>query len=433
MIRNITIMIALFTTIYNVSAESNNPLLDEYRKMALEYNHDLKSAQKSISASMELVKSAKDDLKPKIDGSANFGYTGNPMELSLEMPSLPTPLSFRGQEMQYGAALSLMQPLYTGGRVLASIKQAEQQQSLSSNRFDMVRSEVCFQTDVQYWSCVASVELLSIFNSSYESIKRLQEIVKDRVEVGIADPQDLLMVEVNLNNSHYQLLKSKNEATSNRMALNSLIGNDLDSDITIDQQISPSIDPTLISSGEIEERADIRMAYDNIEIQKSALKINDSKYKPQLLVGAEGSYSSPGYNFKSDLDPNYAIYAKISVPIFHWGKRRSDKRAYNYQVAIAQDNLEKVKDKSELEIENSKKNLNESVKIVEITSNSLDKAQENEQKSIERYNEGKVSIVEVIDAQLYRFNTEVNYVQAKLSMQISLAELQRALNAYNVE
>ncbi|MGL4993582.1 MAG: TolC family protein [Bacteroidales bacterium] len=431
--RKIIIMISLSVSLNTIYAEMPNTNLERYRKMALEYNHDLKAAQKSISASMELVNSSKDDLKPKLDGSANLAYTANPMELNINIPSLSAPLSFRGEAIQYGAAISLLQPIYTGGRTLALIKQAEQQKSLSINRFDHIRSEVCFQTDVQYWNCVATREIQSILNHTYESISTLKAIVQDRVEVGIADPQDLLMVEVSLNNSHYQLLKSTNQATSNRMALNSLIGNELDAELEIDSQISASIDQTLISHREVEPRAEIRMAYDNIDIQKSALKINDSRYKPQLYFGVDASYSAPGYNFKRDLDPNCAIYAKVSVPIFHWGKRSSDKRAFKYQVAIAQDNLEKVVDKMQLEIENSKKNLSESIKIVELTTNSLDKAKENEEKSLERYNQGKVSIVEVIDAQLYRFNTQINYVQAKLSLQLSFAELHRALNIYNVE
>ena len=67
-------------------------------------------------------------------------------------------------------------------------------------------------------------------------------------------------------------------------------------------------------------------------------------------MGIDGSYSSPGYNFKKDLDPNYAVYAKVSVPIFEWGKRKSEKRASSFRVGMAEDNLNKVMDQVELEI-----------------------------------------------------------------------------------
>jgi outer membrane protein TolC len=69
-------------------------------------------------------------------------------------------------------------------------------------------------------------------------------------------------------------------------------------------------------------RPELLMAHDQIKIAESQGKLTDSKYKPQLYVGIDGSYSSPGYDFKTDLDPNYAIYATLSVPIFEWGKRR---------------------------------------------------------------------------------------------------------------
>ena len=47
--------------------------------MALNYNHDLRAADKNIASSMELIKAAKADLKPKLSGDANFQYTGNPI------------------------------------------------------------------------------------------------------------------------------------------------------------------------------------------------------------------------------------------------------------------------------------------------------------------------------------------------------------------
>ena len=47
-------------------------LLEKYRTMALDYNHDLKAAEKNIAASMEVEKSARADLKPKLSGAAGL-------------------------------------------------------------------------------------------------------------------------------------------------------------------------------------------------------------------------------------------------------------------------------------------------------------------------------------------------------------------------
>ena len=74
--------------------------------MAVEYNHDLKAADKHISASIELEKAARKDLRPKLSGDANFQYTGNPIQLTLDLPSMQNPLTFEGKDMKYGASLT---------------------------------------------------------------------------------------------------------------------------------------------------------------------------------------------------------------------------------------------------------------------------------------------------------------------------------------
>ena len=48
----------------------------------------LLSAVKERLPPVEVEKSARADLKPKLSGAANFQYTGNPLELSLDVPSL---------------------------------------------------------------------------------------------------------------------------------------------------------------------------------------------------------------------------------------------------------------------------------------------------------------------------------------------------------
>ncbi|MGL5981251.1 MAG: TolC family protein [Phocaeicola sp.] len=404
--------------------------LQHYRQMALEYNHDLKAAEKNISASIELIKSAKDDAKPKLDGNANFQYTGNPMELSMNLPTMEAPLSFQGQPIAYGASLSLMQPLYTGGRIIESIRQTEKQHSLAINKKILIHNSVCFQTDVQYWNTVASVEVESLYADFYNSMEKLKNVVAERVEIGITDPQDLLMVEVKLNDSHYQLLRAESNTQTNHMALNSLIGVELQNRIEVENTVSPTVDKDTILNTPHESRPEISIAYNQIELEQSALRLNDSKYKPQLYIGAEGSYSSPGYNFKKDLDPNYALYAKLSVPIFHWGKRSSDKRAYKNRIEMAHHNLDKVRDAVELEVQKAEMNLAQASKQIELTHSSLAKAEENEQKAVERYNEGNASIIEVIDAQVYKQTAQINYVQAKLTIQIYYAELMKAANGY---
>ena len=397
-------------------------LLEKYRTMALDYNHDLKAAEKNIAASMEVEKSARADLKPKLSGAASFQYTGNPMELTLDIPSIGLSKTVEGKNLNYGGSLSILQPVYTGGRVLESIRMAQHQQALAGNQAKALNDAVCYQTDIQYWSAVARQEIVDVAEDFRNSIAALVKTIKERVEVGLVDPQDLLMAEVKLNEAEYQLLQAQSNFETGRMALNSMIGVRLEQPTELDAQIPIVVvsDSLWLSTGM--GRPEIQMAYD---------KLNDSQFKPQFYVGVEGSYSSPGYNFKKDLDPNYAVYAKVSVPIFEWGKRRSEKRVSSFRIGMAEDNLNKVVDRVELEVSVARKALSQAIERVRLSESSLAKAEENEAKAVERYNEGKVSVVEVIDAQTYRQTSQVNYVQAKAAAQGHYSELIKALHSYD--
>ena len=406
-------------------------LLEKYRTMALDYNHDLKAAEKNIAASMEVEKSARADLKPKLSGAASFQYTGNPMELTLDIPSIGLSKTVEGKNLNYGGSLSILQPVYTGGRVLESIRMAQHQQALVGNQAKALNDAVCYQTDIQYWSAVARQEIVDVAEDFRNSIAALVKTIKERVEVGLVDPQDLLMAEVKLNEAEYQLLQAQSNFETGRMALNSMIGVRLEQPTELDAQIPIVVvsDSLWLSTGM--GRPEIQMAYDKIRIAESTKKLNDSQFKPQFYAGVEGSYSSPGYNFKKDLDPNYAVYAKVSVPIFEWGKRRSEKRVSSFRIGMAEDNLNKVVDRVELEVSVARKALSQAIERVRLSESSLAKAEENEAKAVERYNEGKVSVVEVIDAQTYRQTSQVNYVQAKAAAQGHYSELIKALHSYD--
>lgn len=408
--KRINILFIFIFSVPSATFSQQSDLLEKYRSMAVEYNHDLKAADKHISASIELEKAARKDLRPKLSGDANFQYTGNPIQLTLDLPSMQNPLTFEGKDMKYGASLTLLQPVYTGGRLLETIRMAKHQHSLAAHQAEYFRSALCYQTDMQYWNTVARAELLQVATDYRNSIASLTKTIRERVEAGLVDPQDLLMAEVKLNEAEYQLLQAKSSLETGRMALNSLIGTALHEITEVEDTIPSIVMNEQLWKQDGSNRPELKIAYDQI--------------------GIEGSYSSPGYNFKSDLDPNYAVYAKLSVPIFEWGKRRNEKRAASFQIGAATDNLHQVSDHVNLEVQTARVSLSQAMEQVQLTRNSLEKARKNEQMALERYTEGKVSIVEMIEAQNYRQISQTNYVQAKVSAQGHYSALLKALNKY---
>ena len=238
------------------------------------------------------------------------------------------------------------------------------------------------------------------------------------------------MAEVKLNDADFQLLQTRDNAEIARLALNSFAGVNPGDTLPIDHSVI-ALKQFIPLSDEIHNvitsRPEYRIAQNKIELQHSSRKIADARFLPQFHIGVDGSYSSPGYNFKSDLDPNYAIYAKLSIPLFEWGKRKSTRNASSYAINMAQQNLSKTQDKIRLEIQTAHYNYKQAINKVKLTESSLSKASESEQMAMERYKEGNVSIVEVINAQLYHQQAQVNYIQSKLNAQMAKTDFERAI------
>lgn len=421
-----TLVIIALSTVSLRAQDSN--LLKKYRNMTLEYNQDVKSAERNIELSRELEKSAKADYLAKLSANADFNYTENPMELSVNINGLP--LGFKGENISYGTSVAIVQPIYKGGMIRENSKMASLNTSIAKNNAIEVKSALCYETDSRYWNTVARKEIYNISLAFKKSMSDLVKLVNERVEVDFANRNDLLMAEVKLNEAKYQSMQAKNNYEIGRMALNSLIGVDLNTETEIEKKVT-AIKKIFSFEEETkhvyENRAKILMAENKISLQESSLKLKDSKYLPQFFVGASGMYSTPGYNFKSDLDANYAVYAKLSIPVFEWGKRKSDKRASKQRIEMAKDNYSKQKDMLTLEVKTAFYAYSQAVERVLLTSNSLEKAVENENMALDRYKQGSISLIELIDAQVFHQKSEINDVQSRMNAQISRSQYLRAL------
>lgn len=404
--------------------------LQQYRVRVKEYNQDIRSADYAIAMRLENEKSARADFLPSLSGGANFNYTGHPLELSVAVPSLNEPLSFQGRDTKYGASLSLLQPVYSGGALKAGYNKAVKESELSRYEKERVANDIVYNADVYYWNKVACDERVRMAEAFKASVSTLVKVVRHRVSEGYTDRNDLLMAEVKLNDAEYRLAQARNDAEVARLSMNSFSGVPFDQVQPTDSVVllpMQEYDYALTVDAAMMGRPELQIASGQVEIQKSVAKLANAQYLPKFAVGIDGSYASPGYDFTSDLDPNYVVYAKLSVPIFEWGKRKNTRKAGRYGVSMALENQSKQTDKVRLEVETAFYTYSRALRDVQFTESSLSKASESESLAMDKYREGDISIVEVINAQLYHQEAKVNHIQSKLTAQIAKSALEKAM------
>ena len=100
---------------------------------------------------------------------------------------------------------------------------------------------------------------------------------------------------------------------------------------------------------------------------------------------------------------------------------------------MAIENHHKVADNIRLEIETAFYTYSQAIEKVKLTESSLSKAADSEKMAMDKYKEGNISILEVINAQLYHQNAKINYIQSKLNAQIAKSGLDRATGKIDIQ
>lgn len=270
---------------------------------------------------------------------------------------------------------------------------------------------------------------MSVAEDYLRAVADLERVVRERVEAGLCDRQELLTVEVKLNEARYRLLQVRSDFETGRMALNALIGTPLDAETPVGTSL-PEVGPGASGLSAAALHPEVRLAQERIVWERGNLQYGDARYKPQLGLGANAGYYAPGYDFRPDLSPNWTLYAQLSVPIFQGGKRRRERSAAECRIGMAADALHRVETDLDLETRTARTALDEAQERVALAASSLEKAVENERRATEKYVEGAISISEVIDAQLYRQTAQENLVSAKEAARLHFAELLKATDGY---
>ena len=365
-----------------------------------------------------------------MSGNANFNYTGNPAELSVDIPSLNEPVSFQGRNSKYGASLTLAQPIYAGGAIKAGYDKAKKESELSHYEQIRITNNIIYDADIYYWNKVARQKMVTVAEELKESVSTLVKVVKDRVDEEYSDRNDLLMAEVKLNDAEYRLIQSRNDAEVARLSMNSFSGIPFNEFIETDSVVMPLTDVQDYSetlNTAMATRPELQIASHKIDIQKAASKIANAQDLPKRQSASTATIHLRAMTSSLIWTPIMPYMPNYLYPYLSGESAGIPKKSGKYDVNIAVENHQKVTDNIRLEIETAFYNYSQAIDKVKLTESSLSKAADNERMAMDKYKEGNISIVEVINAQLYHQDAKVNYIQSKLNAQIAKSGLDRAV------
>lgn len=424
--------------------------LDSCRAMALRNNKQLLISKARIEGARYQKKEAKAAYLPALDFIG--GYTYNQKNLSilgsdqllpiknangdflLEAALIPKEaLTFDIQNVFFGA-LTLTQPVYMGGKIIALNNIANYASQLAVVQKEYEAENIVYEVDVAYWQVVSLGAKQRLAESYVALLDTLKYNVDAMIREGVATPSDQLKVEVNRNEAHVDLIKVKNGLSLSRMALAQLCGLPIDSDLRLEDEDNRSIVVPLFAENENIEsvyarRKDIQQLELGVEVTHQQSRVELSTMLPKVSIIGTYEFTNPNMysGFSKDFDGGFSVGVMVSVPLWHWGGNYNKYKASQTNETVMRLNLADAKEKVALQVQQASYKAQEAVKTYKTTLENLASANENLRQAQVGFKEGVMTIDNVMEAQTAWLKANSERVDAQIEVQLCNTYLQKVL------
>ena len=341
----------------------------------------------------------------------------------------------------YAGGIVVNQPIYMGGAIKAANDMAAIGEQVTQNNISLKRQLVLYGVDNAYWLAISLKKKEALAIRYRDLAQKLNEDVKKMIREGVATRADGLKVEVAVNTADMQIARIQSGVSLAKMALCELCGLDLNGDIQLsdereadlpptpstqfDNYIIPASDSTRLN----ETRPELRLLQNAVDMSKQNTKLLRSLYLPHVLLTAGYSVSNPNLfnGFQKRFTDLWNIGVTVQVPVWTWGENKYKIRASRTATSIAQLEMDDVRKKIDLEIEQNKLRLKDANKQLATSHKNMAAAEENLRCANVGFKEGVMTVTEVMAAQTAWQTSRMAIIDAEISVKLAQAGLQKAL------
>jgi outer membrane protein TolC len=431
--------------------------LEDCRSQAVEANKDFKKAtyQKKEAESYEKV--AKTAYLPSLSAEASYMQMFNLGDLSMPGYFLPTADSeeaamagqFTGQsdvwspgmQMEIGnlsviyGGLSLTQPIYTGGKIKYSNKQANIGVEMSELNYQLSYSQLIEKTDKAFWM-VATIEAnIELVEKYIVMLVELEDQMNEMYKLGLKPASERLKVSVQKNEAELQLLKAKNGLKLAKMNLNQLLGQDLNTDLQIDYNVSTDVEMFNLDNGlesALTNRSELKMMEKQVTMSEYEKKIALSDYLPTAGVSLQytGAWVK---DFQEDVTFHPMLAAQINIPLFKWGQGKHKQKAATFKIQQAQTDLENTNELISLEVLKVKVQIEEAYEAILIAQKNIKEAEESLSETKASFDVGLNTTTELLNAQADWQKAYANLINARAKYKILATSWEKVTGQLKIE
>lgn len=332
-------------------------------------------------------------------------------------------------------AVTLTQPIYMGGKIVAMNKLADINKEASLALQHNEAQNVIYAVDAAYWTVVSLHAKHELARSYVNLLDTLSRNVRLMLDQGVATRSDLLSVDVKLNEANVDLLKVENGLSLSRMALAQICGLPVDASMNVADEGCTEINP----KADIATHYDMEQVYANrpdlqaLELATRAAgqqkRVAMSDMLPNVALIGTYSFSNPNMfnGFKKRFDGAFSVGVMVKIPLWHWGGNYNKYRAAASDETIMKLQLQDAREKVELQVNQAAYKAQEAVKTYLMTETNLNKAQENLRSATLGFREGVMTADDVMAAQTAWLKAHSENIDAMIDVQLCDVYLSKSL------
>ena len=446
--------------------------LDSCRSMALKNNRQMGVAKVKRDMARNMRKSARTKYLPQVNATGAYVYTskqvsilsddqkqaiGNMGTLADQMlTQMGQPLGAALAGMldgvgagivdafhtdtrnMFAASVMLTQPVFMGGSIIAMNKIADLGEDMAANQADATTQATLYSIDNAYWTVVSLKHKKRLAESYLNLVKKLDGDVGKMIREGVATRADGLKVSVKVNEAEMTLTQVDDGLALAKMLLCQLCGLDVNKEITLadedNDQLATEIEAIAADIESQEQtagdnRPELKMLQNVVDISRQAVNVAKAGHMPKVML--TGGYTATNPNVYNGFSRSFAgvwnIGVMVTVPVWNWNDVTNKVRAAKNQATIASLELNDVREKVDLQVNQCNFKVNEAAKKLRLANASTERAEENLRCANLGFREGVMQSTDVMEAQTAWLQAQSQKIDAEIDVKLSQVNLQKAL------
>lgn len=331
----------------------------------------------------------------------------------------PSKLNNPGARQNYSAQVEAKLPLLNMDMIYAR-KGAKGQEEVYKYKTERAKEYIEFEVRKAYTQLQMSYQARNILQKSLADVKQIHQSVSNFYNQGLVQKSDVLNAQVQVNTIETALAKAESNIQNASDGLRLLMGLETSSDVYTTDSLSQEI--SLYHDRELSSyRSDIMALNKAVDATNMMVKSSKMAFLPR--INAFGSYSlndSKAFKFGND---SYLVGINLSWTIFSGNQNRSKMKSAQFERDKMQEELNLHIRKEELELNKTKRDLNDSQIEINKQRASVEQAEEALRILSNRHREGLASTTDLLMAQAQFSQQKLMLSQSIMSYNITEAYL----------